>query len=138
MVISEGTIGDTLYIVSEGSAEVVVNLETDHEKVLATLRQGDIVGEMSLIESVARTASVRAIEEPTILYALHKSDLHRLFKRMPQQFSLLILNIARIICRRLRTILRSNRTSKSDRKLRWSVKGFFKIVLIFCLEGVAV
>ncbi len=24
------------------------------------------------------------------------------------------------------------------RKLRWSVKGFFKIVLIFCLEGVAV
>ncbi len=36
--------------------------------------------------------------------------------------------------------IRSRRiaTSKSDRKLRWSVKGFFKIVLIFCLEGVAV
>ena len=104
IVISEGTIGNTLYIVSEGSAEVVVNLETDREQVLATLRQGDVVGEMSLIESVARTASVRAIEEPTIFYALHKSDLHRLFKRMPQQFAILILNIARIISRRLRNI----------------------------------
>ena len=84
--------------------EVVVNLDMDNEKVLATLKQGEIFGEMCIIESVARAASVRAIEEPTEVFAFHKSDLHRLFKTMPEQFSLLILNIAKIVCRRLRLI----------------------------------
>ena len=104
IVITQGTLGDTLYVVSEGAVEVVVNLDMDNEKVLATLKQGEIFGEMGIIESVARAASVRAIEEPTEVFAFHKSDLHRLFKTMPEQFSLLILNIAKIVCRRLRLI----------------------------------
>ena len=104
IVITQGTLGDTLYVVSEGAVEVVVNLDMDNEKVLATLKQGEIFGEMCIIESVARAASVRAIEEPTEVFAFHKSDLHRLFKTMPEQFSLLILNIAKIVCRQLRLI----------------------------------
>ena len=104
IVITQGTLGDTLYVVSEGAVEVVVNLDMDNEKVLATLKQGESFGEMCIIESVARAASVRAIEEPTEVFAFHKSDLHRLFKTMPEQFSLLILNIAKIVCRRLRLI----------------------------------
>jgi len=58
-------------------------------------------GEMCIIESVARSASIRALDEPTVLFALHSSDLHRLYKINPEQFSILILNIARDICRRL-------------------------------------
>jgi CRP-like cAMP-binding protein len=104
VVISEGTLGDTLYILSEGTAEVVKNLEETGEKVLATLKRGEFFGEMCIIESVARSASVRAVSEPTVVVALHRSDLHRLFKTAPEQFSILILNISRDLCRRLRTV----------------------------------
>ena len=104
VVITEGTLGDTLYIISEGSLEVVKNLDEPKELVLDTLKKGEIFGEMSIIESVPRSASVRALEEPTRVYALHKSDLHRLFKTAPTQFALLILNISRDLCRRLRKI----------------------------------
>ena len=61
-------------------------------------------GEMCIIEPVVRSASVRALDEPTVLFALHSSDLHRLYKINPEQFSILILNIARDICRRLRQV----------------------------------
>lgn len=104
IVITEGTLGDTLYIISEGSVEVLKNLDEPRELVLDKLKKGEIFGEMSIIESVARSASVRALEEPTRVYALHKSDLHRLFKTAPSQFAILILNISRDLCRRLRKI----------------------------------
>ncbi len=104
IVITEGTLGDTLYIISEGSVEVVKNLDEPGEIILDNLKKGEIFGEMSIIESVPRSATVRALEEPTRVYALHKSDLHRLFKTAPTQFALLILNISRDLCRRLRKI----------------------------------
>ena len=104
VVISEGTLGDTLYILAEGSVDVVKHLDEPAQKVLATLNKGEIFGEMCIIESVARSASVRAVEDPTVLVALHRSDLHRLFKTSPEQLSLLILNISRDLCRRLRTV----------------------------------
>lgn len=104
IVINEGTLGDTLYIIAEGRAEVVKNLEGPDEMVLATLKRGEIFGEMCIIESVERSASVRAVDDPTVVYALHTSDLHRLFKQAPAQFAVLIMNISRDLCRRLRTV----------------------------------
>ena len=104
IVITEGTLGDTLYIIAEGSVEVVKNLDLPNETMLATLKVKETFGEMCIIEPVARAASVRALDEPTVLYALHSSDLHRLYKINPEQFSILILNSARDICRRLRQV----------------------------------
>jgi len=104
IVINEGTLGDTLYIIAEGSVQVIKNLDSPNETILETLKKGEIFGEMSIIESVPRSASIRAQEEPTKVFGLHKSDLHRLFKTSPSQFALLILNISRDLCRRLRKV----------------------------------
>jgi hypothetical protein len=41
-----------------------------------------------------------------VLFALSNSEIHALFKRWPDQFSILILNIARDLCRRLRAMNR--------------------------------
>jgi hypothetical protein len=43
---------------------------------------------------------------PGTLYALSNSDIHRLFKEWPDQFAILILNISRDLCRRLRAMNR--------------------------------
>lgn len=104
IVITEGTLGDTLYIIADGSVEVIKNLDRTDETALSKLKQHESFGEMSVIESVTRSASVRALEEPTVLYSIHRSDLFRLFKLLPEQHSILIMNIARDLCRRLRRI----------------------------------
>jgi CRP/FNR family transcriptional regulator, cyclic AMP receptor protein len=58
---------------------------------------------MSMIECVTRSASLRAIEE-TFLFALKGTALYRLYRRQPDQYAIVILNIARDLSRRLRSI----------------------------------
>ncbi len=103
-VISEGTMGETLYIVKKGEVEVIKNFGEIDEVVLARLGRLDFFGEMCIIESVARSATVRATDESTVLYALSAKDLRRLFNLFPKQFGILLLNISRNICRRLRKV----------------------------------
>jgi CRP/FNR family transcriptional regulator, cyclic AMP receptor protein len=103
IIIREGEPGDRMFIISAGSVEIVKNLGRSQETVLAVLLQKDFLGEMSMIECVARSASVRAIEETT-LFAIKGIDLYHLFQKHPDQYAIVILNIARDISRRLRAL----------------------------------
>lgn len=104
IVFTEGSMGDTLYIVKRGSVEVVKNAGESGEVVLAQLGVQEFFGEMCIIESVARSATVRATGHSTILYSLSAKDLRRVFNLFPRQFGILLLNISRNICRRLRKV----------------------------------
>jgi CRP/FNR family transcriptional regulator, cyclic AMP receptor protein len=103
IVVREGEAGNRMFIIFSGRVEVVKHLAQTHETVLAVLRPKDFLGEMSIIECVARSASVRAVED-TSLFALKGTDLYRLFRRQPDQYAIVILNIARDLSRRLRAI----------------------------------
>jgi CRP/FNR family transcriptional regulator, cyclic AMP receptor protein len=103
IIVREGEPGDRMFIIGAGSVEVVKYLGQSHETVLANLRARDFLGEMSIIDCVVRSASVRAVEE-TVLFALKGIDLYRLFQKHPDQYAIVILNIARDISRRLRAI----------------------------------
>jgi CRP/FNR family transcriptional regulator, cyclic AMP receptor protein len=56
-----------------------------------------------MIECVKRSASLRAAE-PATLFALKGTDLYRLYRHQPDQYAIVILNIARDLSRRLRSI----------------------------------
>ena len=58
---------------------------------------------MSLVESVVRSASVVAAE-PTRVYSLKAIDFYRLYKLRPEQYAIVMLNIARDLSRRLRQL----------------------------------
>jgi CRP/FNR family transcriptional regulator, cyclic AMP receptor protein len=103
IIVREGEPGNRMFIIFSGRVEVVKHLAQTHETVLAVLRPKDFLGEMSIIECVARSASVRAVED-TSLFALKGTDLYRLFRRQPDQYAIVILNIARDLSRRLRAI----------------------------------
>jgi CRP/FNR family cyclic AMP-dependent transcriptional regulator len=103
IIVREGEAGNRMFIIFSGGVEVVKHLGQTHETILAVLRPKDFLGEMSIIECVARSASVRAVED-TSLFALKGTDLYRLFKRYPDQYAIVILNIARDLSRRLRAI----------------------------------
>ncbi len=103
IVVREGETGNRMFIVYFGRLDVVKYLEQAHETLLAVLGPRDFLGEMSIIECVARSASVRAVED-TFLFALKGTDLYRLFQHQPDQYAIVILNIARDLSRRLRAI----------------------------------
>lgn len=103
MIVEENVMGREMYLIAEGSVRIVSQLGLPSETVLAELGAGDFFGEMSVIECSRRSASGIATE-PSVLYALSNTEIHALFKRWPDQFSILILNISRDLCRRLRAM----------------------------------
>jgi signal transduction histidine kinase len=66
VVIEEGTPGDSLYVVLSGELEITKR-DGERDIVLAKRKAGDAVGEMSLLERVPRSASVRALQASELL-----------------------------------------------------------------------
>jgi CRP/FNR family transcriptional regulator, cyclic AMP receptor protein len=103
VIVREGDAGDRMFIIHSGRVEVVKYLGSSKETVLAVFGSRDFLGEMSIIECVTRSASLRALDR-SFLFALKGIDLYRLYRRQPDQYSIVILNIARDLSRRLRAI----------------------------------
>lgn len=61
-IISAGDDGDSAYLIVSGAVEVVVG-EGDKARTVATLKAGEIFGEMSLLAPGPRSATVRAVED---------------------------------------------------------------------------
>ena len=103
LAVREGEPGNRMFIIHSGLVEVIKNLDAPRHRVLAKLKPRDFFGEMSIIECVARSASVRARED-TVLFGLKGADLFHLFKYRADQYAILILNLARDLSRRLRAL----------------------------------
>jgi CRP/FNR family transcriptional regulator, cyclic AMP receptor protein len=61
-IISEGEDGNSAFIITNGSVEVIVG-QGKKAKTVAHLKAGDVFGEMSLIEPGPRSATVRAVTD---------------------------------------------------------------------------
>ncbi|HXI60071.1 MAG TPA: cyclic nucleotide-binding domain-containing protein [Polyangia bacterium] len=100
-VVSEGEAAASVFVVCDGTLEVCKRAAQGAEVRLAVLRAGDCVGEMSLIDIQPRSATVRALT-PAVLFRLGNREIAKLYDRHPEVYTLLVLNIAREISRRLR------------------------------------
>lgn len=67
IIFHEGDLGDTLYVVAEGTVKVFVTSEDGDEMVLATLRPPDTLGELAVIDGGRRSASAETLEPSTLL-----------------------------------------------------------------------
>ncbi|HEX2862357.1 MAG TPA: cyclic nucleotide-binding domain-containing protein [Lacunisphaera sp.] len=99
VILREGEPGDRVYFVRTGR----VRVEKGATVWLAEFGPGDFFGEMSLVESVVRSASVTAIE-PTQAFTLKGVDFYKLYRQRPEQYGIVMLNIARDLARRLRQL----------------------------------
>jgi CRP/FNR family transcriptional regulator len=77
IIISEGEPGDCMYVIQEGSVEVIQNLNnrTIH---LAYLKDGDFFGEIGMFVDGVRSATVRAMGKVRILTIDKKNFLRRI------------------------------------------------------------
>jgi CRP-like cAMP-binding protein len=76
---TEGQPGDELYIITQGFVEVLLGESKSSGRVVVNLGVGQIIGEMSLLDQGPRSASLRAVEEPTVVQAIHRKDLNAIF-----------------------------------------------------------
>jgi CRP/FNR family cyclic AMP-dependent transcriptional regulator len=100
-VIAEGERAASIFVVRKGELEISKRGRNGSEFCLAVLRPGDCVGEMSLIDIQPRSATVRAVG-PAVLLVLDHAAIAGLYHSDLQAYTLLVLNIAREISRRLR------------------------------------
>jgi signal transduction histidine kinase len=67
VIIQEGDEGDAVYFIVDGSVEVVKEFADGTERFLHTSGAGEPFGEMALLQEGGRTATVRTVEQSTIL-----------------------------------------------------------------------
>ena len=101
-VFSEGEQGRSMYIVEEGNLVVCRSGESGRRVKLTRLGRGDFFGETTLIEMQPRSTTVVA-ETETRLLELGNMDLYRLYKEDVKAYVLVLQNINRELCRRLRS-----------------------------------
>jgi CRP-like cAMP-binding protein len=97
--------GDTMaremYVVLDGEMEVSKRSRRGRDMRVAILGPNDGFGEMSMIDMQARSASVRALA-PSRLLKLTSEDMDALYRADLKSYTLIVLNIARDLSRRLR------------------------------------
>lgn len=98
--------GHELYIIAEGSAEILKEVHSDGQttlKKLTDMGPGDVFGEMEILDILPRSASVRAVTELTTL-SLSNKHLYDLYHRDLEVFTMIVMNLARELSRRLRAM----------------------------------
>lgn len=101
VIFREGEQARELFVLLNGEMEVQKRSRRGSDVRLALLGPGDWFGEMSVLDVQPRSATVRALA-PSRLLVLRAQDLDSLYRRDLKAYSLLVLNIAREISRRLR------------------------------------
>jgi CRP/FNR family cyclic AMP-dependent transcriptional regulator len=103
VVLTEGEMGDSLYMIQSGKVKVFIGDENGREIILKILSPGAFFGEMSMIDKQPRSASVRTIEASSFLVLTHAA-----FERCIEQ----VPRIANLVMRCL-----AERVREADRKI---------------------
>jgi CRP/FNR family cyclic AMP-dependent transcriptional regulator len=111
IIMKEGEVGNTMYVMLEGTVEVVKSLimhgfddeSFGKNKVFTRLdaRQHPVFGEIALLEEVDRTATIIAVTDCQ-LYEINKDDFLKLIESDARLGYVMLLNLARIVSARLR------------------------------------
>jgi CRP-like cAMP-binding protein len=109
VIIQEGEPGDSLFIMATGEVEItkqltlVLDEDTPKDRVMIRLKaeNGVYFGEMALLESETRSATVTASTDCALL-ELHQKDFLDLVTQNPAMGVKLLLRLAQLLSRHLR------------------------------------
>jgi CRP-like cAMP-binding protein len=88
LVLDEGSVGQACYVIVEGKVEVL-----QHNQRIAELVQGEIFGEVALIDRLPRTASVKTLTD-SVLLELTQSDFEAVLAASPNTTRKLLTTLA--------------------------------------------
>lgn len=91
-ILEEGELGDDFYLIDHGVVEVTTSVSGSPVS-LGTLQRGGFFGEVAMLTGRARTATVRALTDVTLV-RFDKSDIDEVLDRAPSARRLLEAMIA--------------------------------------------
>lgn len=100
VIIQQGDEGHSAFVIEKGRVEILIEKDKGLIQSLGTRGAGSIIGEMSLIDNEPRTATVKALEECTLL-EITRNDFDRRLKNSDP----IINAITQIILTRYRDII---------------------------------
>jgi CRP/FNR family transcriptional regulator, cyclic AMP receptor protein len=100
-VFREGDPAREFYVILDGEIEVLKKSRRGRETRVAILGPNDCLGEMSIIDMQPRSATVRALG-PARMLRITTEEMDALYRYDLKSYSLIVLNIARDLSRRLR------------------------------------
>ena len=103
VVLTEGEMGDSLYMIQSGKVKVFIGDQEGREMILKILGPGDFFGEMSMIDKQPRSASITTLESAVFLVLSH-SAFEKCIEKIPR--------IANMVMRVL-----AQRVREADRKI---------------------
>jgi CRP-like cAMP-binding protein len=100
-ILREGESGDTLYLILSGSVRVTKRVGEGVEQVIGLLRPGEFFGEMAILDSLPRSASVFANSEVELALIEHP-DLIDIFSQNARTGLKVVRKFAEVLSVRLR------------------------------------
>ena len=99
VIFQEGDSGDVLFIILSGKVKVLLTGKNGQEYILSHLGPGNFFGEMAILESAPRSASVITVE-PSEFFLLGRKALTELLKHHPD----IAMKILKNLSQRLRKV----------------------------------
>ena len=107
IIMRQGDPGESAFLIEQGQLEIFVD-NKGKEQILGKRGTGAIIGEMAIVDSKPRTASIRAIT-PCTLLAISRDD----FERRLQHADPVMKMVMQVILARYRAVLSGNDSDAS-------------------------
>jgi len=98
----EGSEGHTAFLVLKGHVNVVLGTFKEKSRVLASIQEGSIFGEMSMLENAPRSATIVAGDKGVTVLEISKDDFLKLMKEEPE----LAFNLLRTLYNRIEATMK--------------------------------
>ena len=134
VIFNEGDVGDSLYVIVHGEVEVARKDDEGTAQMIAELKDGEFFGEMSLIDKEYRSATCRARTDAELL-RLTNENLHSFARVYKNGFTLVVINIARVLSLRLRDTSENDWFGHSEGLHRWQLFVDYKLRLRRLRDG---
>ena len=97
VVLTEGEMGDSLYMIQTGKVKVFIGDEDGREIILKILGPGDFFGEMSMIDKQPRSASITTLEA-SVFHVLSHAAFEKCVENVPRIANM----VMRVLAQRVR------------------------------------
>lgn len=102
LIVNQGDDADKLYIVATGQVEVSYRTSSGDNVPVLFLGEGQVFGEMTLVDDGRRSASVLALEDDTVVYSIDNAALATLCAENTGIGYIIMRNIAQDLSFKLR------------------------------------
>ena len=97
LILIEEEIGSSMFVILEGRVKISRISDDGREVILSILSEGDLFGEMSLLDGHTRSANVTATEESELL-VIRRKDFLQMLRDYPQ----IAINLLKELAQRIR------------------------------------